>query len=271
MKNVGNTSIVDNFTIQDTLTVGETVTTQVVNASNNITTQILDAAAINTATLLATESIAIPTFGSINFGINPFKYSRGTYTPQSRCIESDGSTFYNSNWHDSSGQSGQGYYERYGNVVTAYFKATVNFGGTLNDYIYRIRIPVIDNLPFTCANRGGAPSVASSCAITSSSFPNGYVAGLAAPLTVTMDGGFQGTIYEDGEIFTPAFPPLYTATSPWTSNGKTLIITCSQSQYTLAGLTTFGGLEGPAYNFNVIVTGSYTSEFRGTITYFTNE
>jgi hypothetical protein len=280
MKNIGNTENNDqDLTVQNDLTVGNDITTDGLNASS-ITTDTLNATTTTTATLNATgiftqtiqasDTITIPTFGSINYGINPFKYSRGTFTPRSRCIVSDGTIFTNENWFDFSNASGQGYYERYGNVVTVYYNATVNFDGTNNDFLDRLRIPVVDNLPFTCASRGG-PSIACSGVVTSYSFPDGYAAGVAAPLTITMDAGFQGTIYEIGETIIPKLPPLYLDTSPWTSDGKTLIISCTQSQYSVLGLSIFSGLEGPANNFNVVITGSYTSQFRGTITYFTNE
>lgn len=262
MKNIGNTENKDeNEFVQNDLTVGNDL----------IVGSTLSAGGITTGTIIASDTISIPTFGSINFGINPFKYSRGTFTPRSRCIVSDGTIFTKEDWFDFSGNSGQGYYERYGNVVTAYFNATVDFGGTNNDFVDRLRIPVIDNLPFICSNRGGAPTVASTGVITSYSFPDGYAAGIAAPLTITMDAGFQATVYESGETIVPKLPPLYSPTSPWVSDGTTVIISCTQSQYSILGLSIFSGLEGPANNFNVVITGSYTSQFRGTITYFTNE
>lgn len=265
MKNIGNTENKeeDQF-VQNDLTVGNDIFTE------GITTSTLNAGGITTETLIASENISIPTFGSINFGINPFKYSRGNFTPRSRCIEDNDGSFENINWHDSSNQTGTGYYERYGNVVTVYFNTSVQFGGEFNDLLYSLRIPVVDNLPFTCG-RPGAVSIESGCTITDYSFPNGYILGIAAPLTITMDGTFTGTIYESGMVLNPALPPLYVEGSPWTSDGKTVVISCGQSQFLTNGLTTFGGLVGPAYNFNVIVTGSYTSQFRGTITYFTNE
>jgi hypothetical protein len=266
MKNLGNTENTDqDLTVQNDLTVGNDL------VAGTITTTTINATGIFTENLQASENITIPTFGSIIYGVNPFKYSRGTFTPRSRCIVSDGTIFTKDDWFDFSNASGEGYYERYGNVVTAYFNATVDFGGTLNDFLDRLRIPVIDALPFVCANRGGAPRVASSAAITSYSFPDGYAAGIAAPLTITMDAGFQATVYEAGETIIPKLPPLYANTTPWTSDGTTLIISCTQSQYSVLGLSIFSGLEGPANNFNVLITGTYNAQFRGSITYFTNE
>lgn len=269
MKNIGNTENKDeNEFVQNDLTVGNDL-----NVGDNITaerivTSTLSAGGITTGSLIASENISIPTFGSINFGINPFKYEVGTFTPTSRCLESDGTTFTLRNWHDSSGQTGSGKYVRCGSVVTVFYDCTVNFGGPLNDFIYSLRIPVISDLPFTCAGVGA--DIIQSNVISEPNFPNGYVGGLAAPLTITMDASYTANIYEVGTTFVSRLPPTYLTGASWVSDGRTAIVTCTQSQYSALGATIFSGLEGPANNFNVIVTGSYTSGFKGSITYFIN-
>jgi hypothetical protein len=270
MKNIGNTEIKDeNQFVQNDLIVGNELFVANEISTERIVTSTLSAGGITTGALIASENISIPTLGAITFGINPFKYQVGTFTPTSRCLESDGTTFTLRNWHDSSGQSGSGSYVRYGNMVTVYYQCTVDFGGVLNDFVHSLRIPVISNLPFTCSATGA--DVIQSNIISSENFPNGYVGGLAAPLTITMDANFAANIYEVGTTFVSRLPPTYLTGASWVSDGRTAIVTCTQSQYSVLGATIFAGLDGPANNFNVVVTGTYTSGFKGSITYFTDE
>ena len=205
-------------------------------------------------------------------GNSPFTFNTGTWTPASTCLKANGggTAYVNTTWDAEFGNSGSGFYTRCGNQVTVFFEVVTSYFGTNNDFLSGRRIPTIANLPFKCITSGTGIDIIVSGIVSEQEFPNGYVAGLAAPLAITMDGNWQCTAYEENYVYDPKFPPLYASTLPWTSDGYTLVVSCAQSQYSVLGLTTFSGLDGPASNFNVLAgSGPYLANFKGSITYFT--
>jgi hypothetical protein len=268
MKNIGNTENNDqDLTVQNNLTVGNDI------SANGITTATLGASGITTQTLIASENISIPTFGSINFGINPFKYERGSWTPAQSTLKiiGLGPSCENVDWFEPRNVIGVGSYVRVGSLVTVYYETSVTFDGTNNDSL-SFRTPVIQGLPFRCRDTVILAKAAMSGVMDAVTFPNGYVAGLAAPLAVTMDGGYEATVLEVGSTFESREPPIYNNPITWPTDGRTIFLTCSQSQYTLIGALAWTGLEGHVYNANVIFTGTgYISRFQGSLTYFTDE
>lgn len=263
MKNIGNTENKDeNEFVQNDLTVGNDLI-----VGNNIT-----ATSITTETLIATDSISIPQFGSINFGNIPFKYSRGSWTPVQSTLKiiGLGPACENVDWFEPRDVVGIGSYVRTGSLVTVFFETSVTIDGTNNDSL-SFRTPVIQGLPFRCKDNV-APTDLAMSGVVEAIFPNGYVAGLAAPLAVTMDGGYTSTVLEVGTTFTSREPPVYNNPITWTTDGRTIFLACTQSQYTLIGALAWTGLEGNVYNANIIFSGTnYKSEFKGSLTYFTDE
>lgn len=218
------------------------------------------------------NQISLPESGSINFGSIPFKYSRGSWTPVQSTLKiiGLGPNCEIADWYSPRDVVGVGSYVRTGSLVTVFFETSVTFDGTNNDSL-SFRTPVIQGLPFRCKDNV-VPTELAMSGVVEAIFPNGYVAGIAAPLAVTMDGNFTSTILEAGATFVSREPPVYNNPITWSTDGRTIFLSCSQSQYTLIGGLAWTGLEGNVYNANVIFTGSnYKSEFKGSITYFTDE
>ena len=268
MKNISNTENKENDEfVQNDLTVGNDVDVQNdltvgndVDVQNNLTVG-------NNATIVGT--LTVPT---INFGLNPFSYSQGSWTPEQSTIRviGLGPASENVDWTGARDIFAAGSYVKLGSLVTVYYETSVTFDGTSNDSLL-YRTPVIQNLPFRCKDNATPTDLAMS-GVVEGNFPNGYAAGIPAPLAVTMDGGYTSTILEAGTTFTSRTPPFYNNPITWVTDGRTIFLSCAQSQYTLIGGLSWASLEGNVYNANVIFTGSnYKSEFKGSLTYFTDE
>jgi hypothetical protein len=264
MKNVENNkddpinqNVTNNLTVGNNITAGGTV------SGNIVTANTVSSNTMITGTLSTT---------SINFGAFPFTYATGTWTPVQATLKiiGLGPSCSRQLWFDERSVSSAGYYVKIGAQVTVYFETTVTFDGFSNDSL-SYRTPIIEGLPFVC--RTSTPiNVNMSGVIEEASFPNGYALGVAPPLAVTMDGGFTVTALEVGSTFVSATPPLYANPITYVTDGRTLFLTCSQSQYTLIGAIAWSGLNGNVYNANVIFTGTnYISAFKGSLTYFTDE
>jgi len=274
MKNISNTekdpfnlNVVNNLEVGNDIVVDNSITTNNI-ATNTLTTNTLTTNTLTTNTL-TTNTL---TTNTINFGMQPFTYSTGAWTPVQSTLKIIGlgpsceSRF----WYEQRNVSSAGYYIKIGGMVTVYFETSVTFDGGSNDSL-SYRTPIIEGLPYTC--RTNTPvTVNMSGIIEEASFPNGYAGGIAAPLATTMDGSYIATILEEGSTFVSATPPLYENPITYVTDGRTLFLSCSQSQYTLLGGLGWSGLSGNVYNANVIFTGSnYKSSFKGSLTYFTDE
>lgn len=226
--------------------------------------------------LITTQAINLPTLGSINFGINPFTYRRGTWNPVPRTLRllGLGPTLEVRDWSTAGGPVVNsllnGYFVKCGFQVTVFFETETNFWGSGNDSL-TYRTPIIQGLPFKCISEGTPINVRMSGVMDDVDFPNGYAGGIAAPLAVVMDGSFVATIPEEGFLFTTRTPPFYVNQGQWVADGYTITISCAQSQFTLLGGVAWSGLEGTLYNANVLALSQYTARFTGSVTYFTDE
>jgi len=212
----------------------------------------------------------------INFGSFPFTYSRGVWTPVMRTLRQIGLAppiLEVRDWATSGGPvevlANNGYYTKIGSQVTVFYEVATRFWGNQNDSL-TYRTPIIQGLPFKCST-SGTPINVRMTGVMDAEFPNGYFGGIAAPLAVTMDGGFTATVLEDGYLFDTRTPPFYVNSATWTADGYTMTISCAQSQYTLFGGIAWSGLQGNLYNANILVGSQYTARFVGSVTYFTDE
>lgn len=249
--------------VQGSISAGNIVSNTVVADTTTSTTVDSD--------LISTNSLILPANGSINFGLNPFTYTQGTWTPLQSTLKiiGLGPASENVDWDSPRNVTSYGYYIKLGGLVTVYFETSVTFDGLNNDNL-SFRTPVIQGLPF----RSKTPTANDLAmgGVVEAVFPNGYVLGLAAPLAVTMDGGFQSQVLEQGATFTSREPPAYNNPITWVNDGYTIFLSCAQSQFTLLGGIGWTGLEGNVYNANIIFTGTnYVSSFKGSLTYFTDE
>ena len=291
MKYIANTRQLEgayNFTVTNNLVVGGNLQANSIQAVNinasSITTNTLGAVNITTTTLstntlTASTTITAPTISATNTLVAPqilvgntgFTYNTGSWNPVVQCLRPSGGTLNKENWKDQYLSVGTGYYIKTGNMVTVWFEAACKFDGFQNDFLYSARYPVISGLPFKCLIASTPIDMTFAGATTLVNFPNGYASGVAAPLTITMDGNYIPIVYEEGYAFQGSIPPTYTAGSTWVSDGRTITFSCSQSFYSALDVPAWS-LDGTVYNYNVLSTGSgYTAGFRGNLSYFTDE
>ncbi|MES2875525.1 MAG: hypothetical protein V4708_17505 [Bacteroidota bacterium] len=258
-------------TVVATTSTAVTVNATTVNATTVNTTN-LAVPTINTTTLNTTtnNSTTVNTNNLVIDGAN-LDYQFGTWTPLVQSLKpGGGDILHMENWKDQYNNLGEGYYVKIGKVVTVWFEASAQFGGFQNDFVYFPRYPVVTGLPFKCYVAGTSIDLDFVGAMSAASFPNGYVGPIPFPAAITMNGGYKPILYEEGYTFTPQIAPLFIPPSAlWTADGYTIVFSCMQGQS--IPLVAEWSLEGTPYNFNVVVSGSYTASFKGNITYFTDE
>jgi len=245
--------------------------------STTLNTLTLNSTFINTSTVDASSisaiGISLPAVGNILFGFSPFNYARGNWTPVFQTYRGFRTgTLVKENWNGQYNTQTNGYYTKAGTEVRIWFFVTCQFNGFQNDLLYAPRFPIITNLPYDCINTVGGFDLTYAEPTSKSQFPNNYAGPVPAPLATTFEGVYRTELLESGLLFTPQIPPLYDPSGLDTivSDGKTLTITCLQSQR--IPLVAEWAKDGTVNNGPVLATGSgYTASFAGTMTYYTSQ
>ena len=217
------------------------VTTTVLNATAaTINTANVATATITTGTIIGLNapSANIGTFsgntGDIyhlqteDFNINApsmlfnsftFYYSSGTWTPILTYVTDDS--------HGSGGLKDfvtlgtsvavfqEGWYERMGSKITAYFNVKYTANGQTPGTDGAL-FPAIRNFPFKFTTLGGG-TFTSTTSLEDSAWPNGLAGSVPAPLLIaTYPGPYTGTIFPEGsvqQLYQQIFPaPVYVGT-----------------------------------------------------------
>jgi hypothetical protein len=231
---------------------------------------------VNATDVNATDVNAVDITSTGNININdmntiPFVYDKGSWVPRLyTLVEQDevipNGVLIKEAWTSPTPTIEQGYYERIGQRVTAWYDVSYDISGFENDGLFKSRWPVIDQLPFECKNLSGLP-VSDSQGFTDESFADGKLGAVPAPGAKTYDYPYTGTILAKDSIWAPAIPPTFIPASQYVSDGRTIFISCNISQYLVVegiGWAAYGSPD----NFNIIFSGNYTIRFSGTISYF---